>query len=372
MPADYALREAEDGEAGETFYALGRRYIKGVDGVVRPHNTRPVTVWRQDREIVQVPLLVPREAVGLRQFWDAAFPDGVTVNTEGVAGYIGGGTPNIWTDQAWADSMARSSAQFKLPIFVRVPPTTRDPVVEANFSADWAEAHGQPHGTLIALDYETSTVQSYLAAYDAQIVKRGYLCVVYGSLSTVKTLPAPSGGRWTAHWTNTAHVCPEATMTQYGGDNAGAAYDIDLALDSPIFWYPGGTDMAITPEDVNSIAVAVGKMFRLSPDAPMDIVQFGQSNNVRAFAILAQRLADLKSQVSALAQLVLQEGDQSQAKLDALKLEEDDTQIKLNQLAEILQSGGLSAQEVADLVVLSLGPAMAKEAADEVYRRMEA
>lgn len=372
MPTEYITREAEDGEAGETFYALGHRYIKGVDGIVHPHDTYPVTVWTADRWISPPPLLTPREVAGMRQFWDAAYPPTTPPNTEGVAGYIGGGTPNVWTDQEWADSMARSSAQFKLPIFVRVPPTTRDPVVEANFSADWAEAHGQPHGTLIALDYETSTVQSYLAAFDDQIVKRGYFCTVYGSLSTVKTLPAPSGGRWTAHWTNTAHVCPEGVMTQYGGEVSGGAFDLNVALDSANFWYPGGTDMPLTETDINNVAKAVGAMFRVSPDAPMTIIQSGQLNNVKAFTILAQRLADLKAQVTALAQLVVGEDDQTQAKLDALKLEEDDTQTRLDKLAEILQSGGLNAQDVADLIVAAMGPTLAKEAADEVYRRMEA
>jgi len=245
-------------------------------------------------------------AAGLRQGWDAAFPPASPPNVEFVAGYIGGGTPHVWTETEWAASHSKSTAQLRLPIFVRVPPTTRDPVVEANFSADWAEAHGQPKGSLIALDYETSTVQSYLTAYDRQIVKRGFKCVVYGSRSFVMQLTAPSGGRWSATWNNLPHMDNGAVITQYGGL---PSLDLNVAADSVEFWNITGEPAMADFSDEQKATLAA---FRDTVNAHNDALYklLARPSDGRA------NLADIAGEVVDLAA----DEDRTQAAIAALQL----------------------------------------------------
>src|SRR6266496_3504196 len=178
--------------------------------------------------------------MALRKMFDSAFPPASPPQVDAVAGYVGGGTPHIWSDAEWAASMQKSGARYKLPIFVRVPPTPRDPRAEARFCLDWAARHQQPKGTLIALDYETAVDATYLGAFDDVIVAGGYKCIVYGTRRTVLQNPRPSGGYWTATWNNIPHLDAGATITQYGGDTTlGVPYDLNVVADSAPLW--GGT-----------------------------------------------------------------------------------------------------------------------------------
>jgi len=234
MADDYMLHEAEEAAKGERLYGMGSVWYKQADGsVVRVWDDGELGRTGQDRVPARSSLDLAA-AVVLRDFWDAAYPP-FPSGFDGAAGYVGGGTPHPWTEAEW-----NKVSGFRLPIFVRVPPTTRDPVAEANFLCDWSEAHGQPHGTLVALDYETSTVVEYLDRFDAQVTKRGYKLVVYGSRRTVMTLPEPSGGYWTATWNNIPHLDAGATLTQYGGDvTLGKPYDANVAAGTAPLWTPG-------------------------------------------------------------------------------------------------------------------------------------
>ncbi len=175
--------------------------------------------------------------MALRRMFDAAWPPTSPPKVDAVAGYVGGGTPHIWSDAEWAASMQKSGARYKLPIFVRVPPTPRDPRAEARFCLDWAARHQQPKGTLIALDYETAVDATYLGAFDDVIVAGGYKCIVYGTRRTVLQNPRPSGGYWTATWNNIPHLDAGASITQYGGDTTlGQPWDINAVADSALLW----------------------------------------------------------------------------------------------------------------------------------------
>lgn len=329
MISGYMLTEARDAKPGEDLWALGHRYRVEGDGQVRFMTSVVPHTFLTEREIARQFKL----AADLRQGWDAAFPPATPPDVEFVAGYIGGGTPHVWTDAEWAASLSKSTAQLRLPIFVRVPPTTRDPVVEANFCADWADAHGQQKGTLIALDYETSTVQSYLDAFDGQIVKRGYQTVVYGSRSFVIQLNAPSGGRWTATWNNVPHIDAGAVMTQYGGDvTLGQPYDLNVALDGVKFDTTGGsmTDAQMT-ELKNYIDLKMRQGVRYLDNG--DPTVGFQGNTLK-------KVRDEVGEVKA--------------------------------LATALTAGGLSAQEVADLVIAGVGPEVAANVAALIGAKLSA
>jgi hypothetical protein len=191
--------------------------------------------------------------------WDAAYPPANPPQAAAVAGYIGGATPNIWSDAEWNVALSRSGARYRLPIFVRVPPTTRDPRVEARWCAQWAENHRQPHGTLICLDYETAINAAYVNAFDDVLVAAGYKCILYGSRNAVMQNPRPSGGYWTATWNNVPHIDTGATITQYGGDvTLGQPYDLSLVADSAPLWDIQGGDMLLTDADIPILRKAIG------------------------------------------------------------------------------------------------------------------
>ena len=224
---------------------LGPGHYQTIEG-----NTSPTSqanggaVMRRDRSGSSI-VAVGRpqynlEENALRTMYDAAFPPGSPPNVDAVAGYIGGGTPHVWTDAEWASQMEKASAQLRLPVFVRgslSAAQSHDPVADADFCADWAEAHGQPHGTLIALDYETTVYAPYLIAFNNRLNQRGYKCIVYGSRSFVMQNPEPSGGYWTATWNNVPHLDAGATITQYGGDTTlGQPWDLNVIADGAPLW----------------------------------------------------------------------------------------------------------------------------------------
>src|SRR6266536_1905062 len=81
--------------------------------------------------------------------WDAALPPASPPKWEAVAGYIGGNTPHVWTDQEWA----RQQARWRLPIFTRSH--DGDPSADAAHAIRWMTAHHVPKGVCVALDFET-------------------------------------------------------------------------------------------------------------------------------------------------------------------------------------------------------------------------
>src|SRR6266540_371198 len=125
--------------------------------------------------------------------WDAAFPPASPPKWEAVAGYIGGNTPHVWTDQEWA----RQQARWRLPIFTRSH--DGDPSADAAHAIRWMTAHHVPKGVCVALDFETRVDATYLHAFDAAIIRAGWKAMVYGSKQAVLRNPKPSGGYWAAH-----------------------------------------------------------------------------------------------------------------------------------------------------------------------------
>jgi hypothetical protein len=194
-----------------------------------------------------------------RSMLDAAWPPlGAPVGHQDiVAFYIGGGTPHVWTASELDQMVKQTGAKGRLPIFVRVPPTTRDPSVEGAWCVKWAHDHGQPPGTCIALDYEMAVDNAYWTRFDDAVMAGGYRTLLYGTLSRVvlnvtSSGRRPSAGYWSAHWTNTPHICPNpgVTATQYGGDSTlNKPWDLSLVGDGvPIWGYEGAAMSAAGPE----------------------------------------------------------------------------------------------------------------------------
>src|SRR6266508_3230131 len=113
--------------------------------------------------------------MALRRMWDAAYPPASPPKWEAVAGYIGGNTPHVWTDQEWA----RQQARWRLPIFTRSH--DGDPSADAAHAIRCMTAHRVPKPVCVALDFETRVDATYLHAFDAAIIRAGWKAMVYGS-----------------------------------------------------------------------------------------------------------------------------------------------------------------------------------------------
>jgi len=186
--------------------------------------------------------------------WDAAWPPASPPPWEVAAGYIGGNTPHVWTDQEWA----RQPARWRLPIFTRSH--DGDPNTDAAAAVRWLRAHGVPPGCCVALDYETRIDAGYLHVFDWLVTQAGYQTLLYGSLSTVTRNPKPSGGYWTADWpdpgeTAHPHLTPGAAATQWSGSAPfGGAYDPNLVADTTPLWDTQGDLMADAQTILDAIA----------------------------------------------------------------------------------------------------------------------
>jgi hypothetical protein len=197
----------------------------------------------------------------MRRMFDAAYPPANPPRVDAVAGYIGGNTPNVWTQAEWDAMMRRSGARYKLPIFTRS--TGGNPTSDATFCVNWLRSHRVPRGVCVALDFEIRVDATYLRAFDRTIVAAGYKTVVYGSRSFVLQNPRPSGGYWTATWNNVPHLDAGAAITQYGSDvTLGQPYDLNVVADSTPLWDTrGGTAVAnLDAEDLAAIETRVRKV----------------------------------------------------------------------------------------------------------------
>jgi len=264
--------------------------------------------------------------------WDAAWPPTAPPRGDFVAGYIGGNTPHIWSVPEWDTSLKLSGARYRLPIFTRSH--DGDPRADAAFCADWAARAGQPKGTLLALDYETRVDATYLRTFDADLGAAGWRTIVYGSLSYVLKNPRPSGGYWTAEWTNVRHLNAGATITQYGGL---ATYDLNVADPAAAFWdITGGAPVILGTDDIGAIKNAIHD----------DVAKMLSDSTHYYLPPLHTKLA---------------------AVLDALgvlQTDEDRTQAAI----ALLATGGLTAQQIVDAVTTA-SPALAQAVNDEFARR---
>lgn len=175
------------------------------------------------------------------KFYDAAFkPDPEPTGFDGVAFYIGGDTPNVWT----REQVDSTSERFRLPIFVRSDPAQANPSVDAASAEAQLNHLGAPKGILVALDSETSVDPNYVAGFFYNMRSAGYIIIDYGSVSSVFGNNIPDGYYWGAHWTNRPHLDPGTDMTQW---EALGAYDESLAVSTLPFWDTHATPIHLMP-----------------------------------------------------------------------------------------------------------------------------
>src|SRR5579864_3550966 len=164
------------------------------------------------------------------KFYDAAFkPDPEPSGMDGVAFYIGGDTPNVWTKEQVDSSYCR----FRLPIFVRSDPAQANPVNDARSALAQLAVLDAPKGSLVGLDSETSVDKNYVASFYYYMRNAEYPVIDYGSISSVFGNSIPDGYYWGAHWTNRPHLEPGTDMTQW---ESLASYDESLAVPTLPFW----------------------------------------------------------------------------------------------------------------------------------------
>lgn len=112
----------------------------------------------------------------------------------GVAGYIGGDTPHVWTLDEWR----RFGSMRKLPIFVRS--NIGNPVEDAAVALTRLFQIGAPPGIAVALDLETLINPPYVARFGAVLNFFHYRVLPYGSADFVTRNP-PLNGYWVARFT---------------------------------------------------------------------------------------------------------------------------------------------------------------------------
>lgn len=162
-------------------------------------------------------------------FYDAAYPPSHPPATDGVAFYIGGDTPHVWTN---AEVQAQK-ARFRLPIFVRSNPHGASATNDVAAAVAALHRLGAPHGTLVAWDMEMAADATYIAAVYRLLIAAKYTLIVYGSQSTVFGNRSPNGLYWGAEWTNRPHIARGNQMTQW---ESTAGFDESTALSTLPFW----------------------------------------------------------------------------------------------------------------------------------------
>lgn len=116
-----------------------------------------------------------------------------------VAGYIGGATPHVWTNEEWA----RFPSLKKLPIWVSTAAIAGDPFGADKDGAailDRLHALGVPKRTAVVVDLETRVHPEYVGKLQGIVNRGGYFLWPYGSASTLFGNPA-ANGYWVADYT---------------------------------------------------------------------------------------------------------------------------------------------------------------------------
>lgn len=148
---------------------------------------------------------------GMLSFVDSAFPFPPYPKGDGIAFYIGGDTPHIWT----VKEVAATPYRYRLPIFVRSNPQSANPDTDAHATLTALAMHSAPKGTLIALDFEIAVDVSYVSEYCKQVTAAGYRVILYGSESFVHRNNMPDGLYWGADWTKVNHLHSGDVGTQW-------------------------------------------------------------------------------------------------------------------------------------------------------------
>lgn len=159
---------------------------------------------------------------------DSAFPVVPAPNVPVYAFYIGGTTPNVWTDK----DIESIRARHVLPIFTRT-----DPAANAQADADeiirWLHEHNYLPGETVAVDTESQVMPEYVGALDSHLSAAKFALVEYESKGPVSHNPRTSGGRWVADWTGLPHLFADSVATQYASAQmTGFPYDQSVIDDS--------------------------------------------------------------------------------------------------------------------------------------------
>lgn len=162
-------------------------------------------------------------------FYDAAFPPASPPETDGVAFYIGGDTPHIWTRA----EVGASPARYRLPVYVRSDPARASATADMTAAVTRLHQLGAPRGTVAALDLETAADPVYVRAAWRALRGDGYLLMVYASQRVVLSEGNPDGLYWGADWTSRPHLASRDAMTQW---EALGPYDESVARSGLPFW----------------------------------------------------------------------------------------------------------------------------------------
>lgn len=166
-----------------------------------------------------------------RTMYDAAWPPASPPRTDIVAFYVGGDTPHIWSDT----EIARQTARWRLPIWVRSNPDQADPSIDAERTVAWLVAHQVPRGVVVALDLETAVNPRYVATYTVAVLRAGWLVMKYGSESTIFRNPSTPGGTWVADYNGDAIIDLGAVADQFAA-NVPPGVDLSTVADSVALW----------------------------------------------------------------------------------------------------------------------------------------
>lgn len=168
-------------------------------------------------------------------FIDAAFPPppaSLPAGTQGIAGYIGGDTPHVWTAAEWA----QYKQPYRLPIFTRSPASAAQAVPDAAEAVSQLHFLGAPKGILVALDSEFSVPSAYTVPFVTALNADGYKVIDYATESTVHGNVNPDGYYWGADITNVPHIHTGDEITQFAFLSA---FDESEASPTLPFWKIG-------------------------------------------------------------------------------------------------------------------------------------
>ena len=152
-------------------------------------------------------------------------------NIDGIAFYIGGDTPHVWT----LAEIQACPYRYRLPIFVRSNPTASSVAasIDANACLAALKEIGAPKGTLVAWDSETSVDPEYIQSVYALMKTGGYPIIDYGSQSTLWGNENPDGYYWGADWTSVEHLHSGDVMTQW---DSLAGWEDNISLSALPWW----------------------------------------------------------------------------------------------------------------------------------------
>lgn len=166
---------------------------------------------------------------GRLTFIDASMPlpTGSYLKADGIAFYIGGDTPHVWTKE----EIDATPYRYRLPIFVRSDPQKANADTDVQAALATLGAIGAPKETLVALDFETAVDDQYVAEFCLGLID--YDVILYGSENFVHKNNLPDRLYWGADWTAVNHIHPGDAMTQWLSMKT---YDESTAEASLPFW----------------------------------------------------------------------------------------------------------------------------------------